>query len=284
MKSFLVTINPIDVALWTLRRKEKDVVNLYDSLSPVMMIATGGSMLNFGYWTEKNNEPIKAQENLCRFLAKTAELENAKTAVDLGSGLSAPALLWRNTFENLRLFCVNINFKQLQFTGTEKNLEFVNSTATKLPFMTHSVDRVLALESSQHFKPFQDFLIESKRILKDSGILVMALPVLRSVSSIQKLGILNFTWSSEHYNLNFIKSQIHKIGFSITDEFLIGNKVYIPLADYYIQNRDNLKNHLKQKYPGFVEKILFQSIKKMKKASEDQIIDYAILKCRAGGL
>ncbi|GBL42160.1 hypothetical protein EMGBD3_15280, partial [Nitrosarchaeum sp.] len=37
--------------------------------------------------------------------------------------------------------------------------------STKLPFSDNSVDRVLALESSQHFKPLKDFISESKRIL-----------------------------------------------------------------------------------------------------------------------
>jgi hypothetical protein len=41
-----------------------------------------------------------------------------------------------------------------------------------------------------------------------------------------------------------------------------------------------LKKSIKQKYPDFVEKILFKSILKMKKASEEQIIDYIILKCK----
>ncbi|MDP3779675.1 MAG: methyltransferase type 11, partial [Nitrosopumilaceae archaeon] len=40
-------INPLEVFFWTFRRNEKDVINLYDSLSDVMMIATGGDMLNF---------------------------------------------------------------------------------------------------------------------------------------------------------------------------------------------------------------------------------------------
>ena len=43
----LLTVNPIDAILWTLRRNEKDVIKLYDSLSPIMQLATGATMLNF---------------------------------------------------------------------------------------------------------------------------------------------------------------------------------------------------------------------------------------------
>ena len=276
----MVTINPLDVFLWTFRRNETDVVNLYDSLSPVMQIATGGLMLNFGYWTDKIKDPVSAQKNLCDLFGKLAELETANTALDVGSGLSAPAIFWRNLYEKLNLYCVNINYNQLHFSGPEKNLEFINSTSTKLPFADNSVDRVLALESSQHFKPLEDFISESKRIMKKSGIFVLALPVICSDVSIRQLGILKFTWSSEHYDINLVKRLITSKGFTITDERLIGKHVYDPLADYYVNNRKFLKKSIKQKYPDFVEKILFKSILKMKKASEEQIIDYIILKCK----
>jgi ubiquinone/menaquinone biosynthesis C-methylase UbiE len=276
----LVTINPVDVLLWTLRRNEKDVINLYDSLSPVMQVATGGSMLNFGYWTEKITEPILAQENLCNFFGRFAELENANTAIDVGSGLSAPAIFWRNLYEKLKLKCVNINYKQLRFSGSEKNIEFINSTSTKLPFTDNSTDRVLALESSQHFKPIESFISESKRVLKKSGILALAIPVTLSHASIRKLGILKFTWSSEHYDVNFLKKLVVSNGFTITDQQLIGDQVYVPLSDYYIKNREFLKKSIQQKYPDFVEKILFKSMLKMKKASKEKMIDYLILKCK----
>lgn len=276
----MITINPLDVILWTLRRNEKDVVHLYDSLSPVMQIASGGSMLNFGYWSDKIQDPLSAQENLCDYFGKLSELEGAESAIDLGSGLSAPAIFWRNRYEKLRLYCININYNQLQFSGPEKNLEFVNSTSTKLPFIDNSVDRIIALESSQHFKPFERFISESKRVLNDSGIFVLALPVVLSNSSLRKLGILKFTWSSEHYGLDLVKQLISSKGFKIKEEKLIGKNVYDPLADYYLQNRDLLRKSITEKYPDFIEKILYKSILKMKKASENKIIDYVILKCK----
>jgi len=44
----MVAIDPFEVLLWTFRRNEKDVVNLYNALSDVMRLTTGGDMLNFG--------------------------------------------------------------------------------------------------------------------------------------------------------------------------------------------------------------------------------------------
>ena len=275
----MVSINPLEIFLWTLRRNEKDVVNLYNTLSPVMQLATGGSMLNFGYWNNENSDPISAQKNLCSYFAKMAELETAKTIIDVGSGLSAPAIFWRNNFKNLSINCVNINHSQLLYSGSQRNIEFINSSSTKLPFSKNSIDRVLALESAQHFKPISEFISESKRVLSDSGILVLAIPVTVNTSSISKLGILKFTWSSEHYSLEQIRHVITLGGFTISEEKLIGSSVYDPLADYYLQKRNQLKELILQQYPQYVETLLFKSIKKMKKASKEKIIDYVLLKC-----
>ena len=68
-------------------------------------------------------------------------------------------------------------------------------------------------------------------------------------------------------------------GFTISEEKLIGEYVYEPMANYYIENRTSLKKSILEKYPNYVEKILYKSILKMKKASEQKIIDYVILKC-----
>jgi len=275
----LISINPFDVFLWTFRKNEKDVINLYNTLSPVMQIATGGTMLNFGYWSSQHLDPISAQENLCHIFGNLSELSTAKNAIDVGSGLSAPSKFWRDAFPNLKLYDVNINFRQLCFSKHQKNIQFLNSTSTKLPFMNNSVDRVLALESAQHFKPLDDFIVESKRVLIPSGFLIMAVPITISDVSLGKLGLLKFTWSSEHYSLDHLKNLLTSNGFKIIDEKLIGSNVYDPLADYYVENRKTLRNKILEHYPGYMEKILYKSLLKMKKASQEKIIDYVLLKC-----
>ena len=275
----MITINPLDAFLWTVRKSEKDVINLYNTLSPVMQLATGGTMLNFGYWTNGISEPVAAQENLCREFGALAELKDAKVAVDVGSGLSGPAMFWQNIFPNLGFYCVNTNFAQLQFSGHQPNMEFLNSTSTKMPFLDRTTDRVLALESSQHFKPYTDFVSESRRILKPSGMLVLALPVTLNDASIRNLGVLKFTWSSEHYRLNHIQDMLESGGFEIAAKMCIGKLVYVPLAEFYIKHRSTIKKSIQNKYPSYVEKILFWSIQRMKKASMEGIIDYVLLKC-----
>jgi len=107
----------------------------------------------------------------------------------------------------------------------------------------------------------------------------LAIPITFGKTSFRSLGLLKFTWSSEHYSLDYLKNLLSLHGFSISNEQLIGSNVYDPLADYYVEYRSTLKKLILKSYPGYVENILFKSIQKMKKASEEKIIDYVLLKC-----
>lgn len=277
-----------DIFFWTVRRNERDVINLYDSLSGIMRAATGGDMLNFGFWDEDNDSPIAAQKNMCAIFGKMAQLRSGQHIVDIGSGFATPAALWQEEYSPIEITCVDINFGQLRRSHANQNKpnqhdekpNLVNATARILPLEDGSVDRVLALESAQHFKPLEDFLSESFRILKKDGMLALAIPVVEKSSSAAKLGVLAMTWSSEHYGVDFVKSAITRQGFDIVTLQKIGSNVYAPLADYYEKNRESLKQEIEKKYPSYVERILLNSLKKMKNVSRNNIIDYLLVSCR----
>lgn len=287
-------IEPLEVFLWTFRRNDRDIINLYNSLSDLMKIATGGDMLNFGYW-ENDTTPILAQKKLCSILGKMAKLENGQHVIDVGSGFASPAFQWLEEFNPKKITCINLNFSQLKnsFQSNKKNeiktqknlnenLNFLNATATYLPIFNESADRIVALESAQHFKPLGNFLSESHRILKKDGILALAIPVLvkKYTSPMMKLGLLSITWSSEHYTINFIESLIKKHRFHIDKKIAIGSNVYEPMTKYYLKNREFLKTRIKKHYPSYVEKILFKSLLKMSDVSKKKIIDYFIFICK----
>ena len=290
----MVVLNPLDVILWTFRRTGKDVIKLYDTLSPVMQLATGGDMLNFGYWDDTISSPLEAQTRLCSLAAKKADLKNALTLLDVGSGLSAPARYWKTMHPSLDIYCININFKQLAASSEvvgvassgrtsleqeQLHLGRINATSIRLPFVDSSIDRVIALESAQHFRPIHDFIAEAARVLKRGGILVMAIPIIaKNNFSFFKLGLLSLTWSSEHYTLDRIQSPIANCGLSVSEISYIGRLVYEPLADYYVRNRVKLREEILKMYSPFVEEMLFRSIAKMKKLSNDGTIDYIVLK------
>jgi ubiquinone/menaquinone biosynthesis C-methylase UbiE len=295
----VILINPINALLWAIRRNQRDVINLYNSLSPLMSITTGSYMLNFGYWSDGITNPVEAQEHLCKMIGNLAELESAKTLVDVGSGLSSPAIFWKNEYPSLEIYCININHDHLIFANKlkknyfdqkifnknfESDISLLNSTAIQLPFNRQSMDRIISLESAQHFKPLIEFIKEVRYVLKKDGIFVIAVPVITNflspIQNLVKLGILSFTWASEHYLLSDILDIVEYEKFKIIEIQNIGSLVYNPLADYYIRNRKFLLKRITSEYGSFLEYILFKSILKMDKLSKEKIIDYIIIKLK----
>jgi ubiquinone/menaquinone biosynthesis C-methylase UbiE len=243
-----------------------------------MTLTTGGRMLNFGYWDGSKN-PLDAQRALCTLVGELAGLSSARRVIDVGSGLGAPALLWKSAYGALDVVCVNVNFSQLR---EARRVSSVNATSTSLPFAASSADRVVALESAQHFKPLAWFVEEAARVLEKEGVLAIAMPVVARHSkwgALVRLGILSFTWSSEHYQLGQVRSAIER-HFAIEEISTIGHSVYEPLAEYYIANREVLRKVILSEYPAYVEGILYRSMLKMKDASEKGVIDYVVLKAR----
>ena len=250
-----------------------------------MQLATGGNMLNFGYWDKSDTLPIYAQNRLCDKIGKIAELDSANSLLDIGSGLSSPAIMWATLYPNIDISCLNVNYTQLQLGKKiiqqkipNSTIHEINSTSTMLPLSSNSLERIIALESAQHFKPFSNFISESHRVLVKGGILTFAIPVVKKNSNIRNLGILALTWSSEHYTQDFIIDRSAK-KFKLVDKTEIGSYVFESLANYYIKNRNTLKNKILTQYPSYVENILFKSLLKMKKASREKLIDYLLIKC-----
>jgi len=272
-------INPVDLLLWTFRRNENDVVKLYDALSPIMEVSTGGDMLNFGYWDDTTLHPVDAQKRLCHMIGDLAQISSADMIADIGCGILGPAKIWSSQYPSLHISSVNVNFSQLSSVNSG-DISKLNSTARMLPFTDSSIDRIIALESAQHFKPIEDFISESNRVLNDDGILALAIPTATDNSSLSNLGILKFTWSSEHYSEKHIMEKISQNGFEIVESNDIGKNVYSPLAEYYIKHRSELQTKILSRYSKYVEKILFESMKKMQSASESELIGYLMLKCK----
>ena len=284
-------VDPLDLFLWTFRRSERDVINLYDSLSDVMTLATGGDMINFGFWDEGVADPVAAQRRLCSVFAEAACIGTGERILDVGCGYAAPAAQWHDSHAS-EFLCVNINMGQLRGAlanpavsaklGGADGLRLINATATSMPFADGTADRILAFESPQHFKPLESFISECMRILRPGGTLAMTLPILSPGAQppIVRLGLLAMTWSSEHYTERFVLSLLDAQGFQVTGRREIGPRVYKPLADYYERHRDAIRKRILARYPQYVESILNRSMRKMRHVSENGTIGYTVLSCK----
>jgi cyclopropane fatty-acyl-phospholipid synthase-like methyltransferase len=265
-----------------------------------MQLATGSPMLNFGYWQGDVHSPVEAQSKLCSLVGNLADLNSSKTLIDVGSGYGAPAHQWSTEFKLRDIICVNINSQQLikgskiEFRKFEKakvlpfryqvsHINFINGTSLYLPFGNGTVERIVALESAQHFKPLDRFITESFRILQPKGLLVIAMPVIaprNAMKKLFKLGILNVTWLSEHYESEYLKSTIKRHKLKILDVSMIGAEVYQPLALYYLRNRKELQEKIVTSYPRIIERILCKSLVRMMNVSKEGLIEYIVIKAQ----
>jgi hypothetical protein len=275
----------LEIVLWTFRRNENDVVNLYNTLSPVMELATEGSMLNFGYWHKKDTSPIDAQNRLCNEVGKSAELGSANSLLDIGSGLSSPAITWATQYPHIDISCVNINYIQLQLAKKivkerilSSVIHEVNSTSTQLPFSTPTKSEAVIKTLNKKRETFNNFILEdSYSFFQEMSFVVTNKETLqknikfdpRNVQQLLKKGIKKAILVNKRTSKKF----------KLIEKIEIGSDVFEPLANYYIKNRKRLKNKILTKYPAYVENVLFKSLLKMKRASHEKLIDYLLIKC-----
>src|SRR5918994_5855678 len=261
-----------------------DVSDLY-SARTVLDIGSGFSVPAI-YW--------KSLFDSLNIVCVDVNLRQLKFGVSLQDDLKEKKITFPLSKDNTKESKSSLELKLPHSEDAEK-LSFVNATSTALPFADNSVDRIIALESALHFRPISEFFMESNRVLEKNGIFVTAMPVIRNqerlrggnnifsgmmslISLFFKLGVLKFSWMSEHYDLDFIKSQMSNAGFQSKETKLIGPHVYEPLSKYYIQNREKLQHAISKEYPSYVEKILYTSILKMNELSEERVIDYVIIR------
>ena len=287
--------------LWLLRRNENDLINIYNFLVPLVKLANGGDTLNRGYWDEKTKDPVEAQQRLCKLIGEFACFNSAKTVLDVGSGYSGPAKTLKSLYSFLDIVCIDLNFNQLRnavqlygdnrpvISSGQQNgspLTYINATANILPVAGHSFDRIVALESHHHFRPLNLFILECKRVLVDNGLLTIATPVKTFESNILsefiKMGIPFLTLNSKNLVLKHIQSIINSCGFEIKDILSIGSYVFPAQTDYYVHNRELIKESIPKAYPWYTEKLLHNLVMKTNQAYLNGNIDYVLLNCSPG--
>ena len=57
-------------------------MNLYNYLSGLMQVSTGGNFLNFGHWDDTTKNPVDAQTNLCNMVKDMAHLDDTVNVLD----------------------------------------------------------------------------------------------------------------------------------------------------------------------------------------------------------
>lgn len=310
----------VKLNLWIFKQTERDIIKLYNSLTPYVRTAVNDSndyMLNFGYWLKNSNDPVKAQHELSAIFSKFAKFDTVEMIADVGSGFSAPAVQWRSEYPHLKILCIDINYTELNtarkmvifppsnpsHTSSDR-ISLINASSAMLPFGKEKLDMIVAFESAQHFQSIAKFLEVSRAILKPDGLVVLAIPVIdlkslemgknqnvsivKKMRLMKKLGILYFSWASQHYDIDTISISIRNHGYQVQEFQQIGHQVYEPLAEYYVRNRANIRNRLIQSFSSYKQRIFFEVVEylvyrsalKMKDLSINGILDYVLIRAK----
>lgn len=137
--------------------------------------------LNLGYWRGRPGTLDRACQALAVLVGEVAELSPADVVLDVGCGLGEQDIFWARNFGPRRIVGIDLASGQVararrrvEDLGLVDRIEIRLGSATELPFMPSSFDKVVALESALHFDSRTDFFAAAWRVLRGGGRLVVA--------------------------------------------------------------------------------------------------------------
>ncbi len=141
--------------------------------------------VHLGHWDQtpsvaELSEPKafeQAQQRLNDLIIGMADLHNGQAILDVGCGLGGTLGKINHAHENMRLYGVNIDPRQLAICEQQQALagnRFIwqQADACELPYPNASMDRIICLEAMFHFTSRQAFFNEVARVLKPGGVFV----------------------------------------------------------------------------------------------------------------
>jgi len=133
--------------------------------------------LNFGYWAGGCESYDDACEAMVDLLGEAARLAAGDHVLDAGFGYGDQDFRWLDTTDVAQIVGINITPVQIReaqrearLRGAGERVEFLEVSATELPFGEGSFDKVVSLESPIQFAPRQAFLEHAYRVLRPGGL------------------------------------------------------------------------------------------------------------------
>lgn len=117
------------------------------------------------------------QEHIDRYKFAVPYIHN-KVAVDVacGSGYGSHRLACKGAKKIIGVDCDNKTIKYAKARYPRRNIIYKVGDAINLPITSSSVDAVVSFETIEHIKKPLTFLKEAKRVLRQSGLLIISTP------------------------------------------------------------------------------------------------------------
>jgi len=128
-----------------------------------------------GIW-DKANSYKEACEHLIDIIIKRADLQPDDVILDVACGYGEVANYMRSKIANLDLTGIDIVDSHIA-AATQRygsNIKFECGNAVDMPFKELAFDKIISVESAQHFDTREKFLTECWRLLRNEGRLAIS--------------------------------------------------------------------------------------------------------------
>ena len=168
--------------------------------------------IHWGFWEEPGDAKISfadykiAGDQLSKRIFDTAGTRDGQKILDAGCGFGGSINLLVEKYENLEVFGVNIDNRQIAKAkesivrdyARNNSVKFISSDACDIPLENEKFDNIFSIESIFHFRSRDCFFKECERLMKKDGVLVISDFTVTMVG----LFLLAFPYLGVRYDLN----------------------------------------------------------------------------------
>jgi cyclopropane fatty-acyl-phospholipid synthase-like methyltransferase len=149
---------------------------LYETVSSNPLLTKKTHYMNMGYWKDHPQSLDDACEAMARFMGEFGQFCQDDRVLDAGCGFGDQDIYWAGRHATQKITGINVSQVQVESAqqrvkelGLQDRITIQLGSATNLPFADGSFDKVVALESAQHFGTREDFFGEAYRVLQAGG-------------------------------------------------------------------------------------------------------------------
>lgn len=163
------------------RAYEEGIRQFYDVVSSRPLLTKRTQYMNMGYWKDAPASLDDACEAMARFMGQFGRFCSEDAILDAGCGFGDQDVYWATRYAPREIAAVNISRVQLASAqrritelGLQNCITMYLASATDLPFEGGTFDKVVSIESAQHFGTREDFFREAHRVLRPGGRIFLA--------------------------------------------------------------------------------------------------------------
>jgi ubiquinone/menaquinone biosynthesis C-methylase UbiE len=228
-----------------------DAAKLYDLMGDKCLRSPDDvPIVNMGYWREVDvyqpNALDCATRALFQLVCVTGEVSGKdERVIDVGCGFGTNCIHCARNFQPRQITGVNVSSVQIEIgerlvgeAQLQDRIDFVEASATSMPFSASSADKILSIESAFHFNTREEFFQDAHRILRPGGLLAMAdLVVPPPRNPWQRLHLSGARRSQQipaanTYGIDDYVAKLEAAGFEILEAESIRGDVCLPFKRY----------------------------------------------------